>query len=438
MRSQQQPVGGGSRTPAVVMLVIFGLTVVVACLDLGQVRSARDVAPEDWWSERGPVVPHDSFPADCATCHTAVSWSELRSDFQFDHVAETGVVLEGAHATAECLRCHNDRGPVQVFATRGCSGCHEDPHIGQLGQLCSNCHSESSWAPVGQVAEHARTRFPLVGAHAATACFACHEGAQAGNFTRAAVDCDSCHQADLMRATDPDHLAQGWTNNCERCHTPTAWQGAAFRHDFFPLTLGHALSDCAACHAPGAFAGTPTDCFACHQGEYMDTNDPPHAAAGFSTACQDCHTTAGWDGASINHSFYPLTAGHAISDCTACHEGGVFIGTPTDCYSCHMTDYNQANDPDHAAMGFPTSCQDCHNTTDWDDAIFNHAFPIDSGDHKNLDCMECHTVPGNATIFSCTDCHEHNKPDMDDDHSEVDGYVYNSTSCLMCHPNGDD
>ena len=32
------------------------------------------------------------------------------------------VALRGAHAQAGCLLCHNDRGPVQQFAARGCGG----------------------------------------------------------------------------------------------------------------------------------------------------------------------------------------------------------------------------------------------------------------------------------------------------------------------------
>lgn len=426
----------GGRTAAVVMGLVVGLTLVVACIELQSGKYLVD--RHDWWDDRGPVVPHETFPANCSLCHTPVAWDVLRENFSFDHLAETGVALEGAHATAECLRCHNDRGPVQVFASRGCAGCHEDTHLGQLGNECTTCHTQHDWLPQGQVAEHARTRFPLVGAHAGTACFACHPGAQVGNFTRLPVDCASCHQTDLAQATEPDHMAQGWVTDCQRCHVPTAWQGAGFQHDFFPLTAGHALADCTACHVNDVFAGTPTDCFACHQSDYDGTDDPPHAAAGFSTMCQECHTTAGWDGASINHSFFPLVGGHAISDCTQCHAGGVFVGTPTDCVACHQTDYDNARDPNHAALGFPTGCQKCHSVNTWDGAFFAHAFPIDRGDHGNFDCTQCHTVPGNASVFSCIDCHEHNQRDMDDEHDDVGGYVYASMACYACHPDGDD
>ncbi len=116
---------------------------VLAC----SVGGREDVPVHGWWSERGPVVPHDTFPADCLLCHLTGSWSELRDDFAFDHLAETGVPLEGAHQRAECLRCHNDRGSVAAFAARGCAGCHEDVHLAQLGQNCSDCHDQLDWRP---------------------------------------------------------------------------------------------------------------------------------------------------------------------------------------------------------------------------------------------------------------------------------------------------
>ncbi len=160
---------------------------VVAC-----VANVNYTGPvQRWWEDRGPVVRHDSFPADCTLCHIEGSWNRIRSDFKFDHLAETGVALKGAHATAECLRCHNDRGPVQVFAQRGCRGCHEDVHRGQLGEMCNSCHGEDSWRVFDFIAEHNATRMPLTGAHAAAACWSCHPGAQNGEFTRLDPDCAS-------------------------------------------------------------------------------------------------------------------------------------------------------------------------------------------------------------------------------------------------------
>ena len=182
-----------------------------------------------WWSGLGPVIPHSQFPADCTLCHVGSGWNDLRADFEFDHYARTGVALEGAHQDAMCLRCHNDRGPIEVFAAQGCAGCHEDVHQRQLGQDCASCHQQVTWRAVGQLERHNRTRFPLVGAHASTACERCHVGAEVGRFMPTDIQCLSCHQHDLQAAQFPNHIALGWVDNCDRCHMPTTWQQAEIR-----------------------------------------------------------------------------------------------------------------------------------------------------------------------------------------------------------------
>jgi hypothetical protein len=202
------------------VLALAALALAVACALDGTGEAAR----HRWWSGLGPVLPHDTFPADCSICHVGREWRTLTDDFSFDHEAETGVALNGAHAEATCLRCHNDRGPVEVFQARGCQGCHEDVHQGELGPGCAECHTESTWFPVGQVELHRRTRFPLVGAHATTSCRRCHQGAEVGNFLPADPQCVTCHADDLARTTN--HVGLGWVRRCDRCHVPTFWNEA--------------------------------------------------------------------------------------------------------------------------------------------------------------------------------------------------------------------
>ena len=141
--------------PALALASILAL----ACVSSGPGAAQR----HRWWAGLGPVLPHDSFPADCQLCHLGENWNALRSNFSFDHERETGVPLVGAHQRAQCLRCHNDRGPVATFVAQGCVGCHEDVHFGELGASCTSCHKQITWQPVGQIERHNRTRFPLVG-----------------------------------------------------------------------------------------------------------------------------------------------------------------------------------------------------------------------------------------------------------------------------------
>ena len=174
------------------------------------------LVPQQGWSQRwGPLVPHEKFPGDCGICHVSEKWDVLRENFSFDHEKETGHPLVGAHTGAACLRCHNDRGPVEAYVTRGCGGCHADPHKSNLGFECTRCHDENTWRPGGLITEHARTRFPLLGAHISAPCESCHERAPVQDFRGAPTQCDLCHQDDLQRASSPNHLAAGWTRNCD-------------------------------------------------------------------------------------------------------------------------------------------------------------------------------------------------------------------------------
>jgi len=196
-------------------------------------EDGRDIGASRFWNGFGPVLPHEDFPADCSLCHTGEGWHDLTEDFEFDHAAETGTALDGAHAEAACLLCHNDRGPVAAFQAQGCVGCHGDPHEGALGGSCTACHTEVSWldALVGKGSleldrRHRQAGFPLVGSHAFAACDRCHTGADQGLYQPTPRACEGCHGGDLAQAVNPNHVGLGWTTRCDRCHQPFTWQEA--------------------------------------------------------------------------------------------------------------------------------------------------------------------------------------------------------------------
>ena len=231
---------------------------------------------------------------------------------------------------------------------------------------------------------------------------------------------------------------------CLDCH-PTGSGEGSFNHNtsIFPLTGAHIDTDCASCHIT-SYSGTPTDCFECHLPDFNQTTNPNHVQLGLSTDCETCHTTEpDWQPASfdVHNDYYVLNGAHVTTDCISCHETQ-YTGTPNTCIGCHLDDYNQTNDPPHASAQFSTDCLTCHTEMAWEPSTFDHDnqyFPIYSGKHDGEwnTCIECHTTPSNYALFSCIDCHEHNKTDMDDEHNGVSGYVYNSIACLDCHPDGD-
>jgi hypothetical protein len=251
---------------------------------------------------------------------------------------------------------------------------------------------------------------------------------------------------DYQSVTEPNHVLGNFSTECIDCHSMTAfeWAESGFVHSFFPLTQGHALYDCNLCHNGTDYSDISPECYACHQEDYVATTDPGHVASNFPTDCQACHTTMpGWKPVIFDHTSFPLTQGHANLDCSQCHDVNNYANISPECFACHQEDYNNTTNPSHAASGLSTECQQCHSTLPgWKPATFTvHDglyFPIYSGEHKGEwnSCTECHSDPSNYAQFSCLNCHEHNRQEMDDKHSGEDGYEYNSIACLQCHPAG--
>ncbi len=385
--------------------------------------------------------PHGNADLDCATCHVEASWRITGRPAGFDH-GTTGFPLTGRHKDVQCRACHGDL----VFSHVGtsCVDCHADAHRGRLGPDCAHCHATTGFIDRERMRRlHDGTSMPLVGVHERVDCEACHRGAPGDDYVGTPTDCYTCHADVYAATTAPAHASAGFGTDCRVCHGvfATSWGSRDFHHpSSFPLSGGHAGVECARCHTSG-FAGTPTDCYACHRTDYEQTTDPAHVAAGFATSCTNCHTINAWQPATFDHdaTAFPLTGAHRTTECASCHTSG-YTGTPTGCYACHQTDFQQTNDPPHTASNFPTTCATCHTTTAWQPANWDHdtLFPIYSGRHRNEwnVCADCHVVATDYTVFECIFCHEHNQTDTDRDHREVNNYQYVSTACYQCHPRG--
>jgi hypothetical protein len=409
--------------------LMHGMAWAVILAVLG-IAGCQLLAPQNGWNKKkwGPLVPHTKFPGDCSICHQPEGWDKLREDFVFDHEKETGYLLEGAHSQAACLRCHNDRGPVDAYVTRGCSGCHLDPHASSLGMDCGQCHSQISWEPTGLVGEHARTRFPLMGAHAIATCESCHPGAAAGQFRGAPLQCEICHQADLAQANNPDHLSNGWNTDCQKCHQPSGWSGAFIDHSFFPLSGGHGGLDCAQCHIGETFSGLSQDCFSCHSADFQSA--PGHVSNNYSRDCTQCHDINEWDSVRIDHSFFPLTGRHGGLSCSECHAPGTFSGLSQDCFSCHSEQFQSAEG--HVSGNYSHDCTQCHSGNNWESARVDHSFFPLTGEHAALSCTECH-IGGSFSGLSqsCDSCHGKDF-DIAPDHVAASFPL----SCEQCHGTG--
>lgn len=207
----------------------------------------------------------------CGACHVTGDWKAVK----FNH-EKTGFPLKGAHATTGCKECHavDFEKPIP----RGCAGCHTDVHQGELGARCEGCHDEETFRSRMDVDAHRRTAFPLLGGHATLPCTQCHLEAGTRQFSRATVECGSCHVADYQRTrtTAVNHVALGFdTLECRNCHGAVAFKPARFpTHDrcFVISTGGHAGMACQQCHGnnltalgpPGGCNLMPITCTGCH------------------------------------------------------------------------------------------------------------------------------------------------------------------------------
>lgn len=378
--------------------------------------------------------------ADCAQCHTVKGWNIVLQRVR-EH--DNRFPLVGGHAGLECADCHKSEavGQFQGLSIQ-CYSCHQstyqqatEPNHVTAGfpVQCEQCHSINTW--LGAKFDHLKyTGFALTGVHTTLDCTACHAG---GRFKGTPAACVGCHLSDFQKASNPNHVALGIPQTCQECHTTSAWQPANFNHDAvgFPLTGGHAKLQCDQCHTKGNFNLSSTACVSCHLKDYQGTNNPSHVSAGFPQQCEMCHSTTNWTSAKFNHAAtgWPLTGFHATMQCSQCHTNGNFGLTSRACVSCHLTDYQNTNNPNHVAGGFPQQCDVCHSTAAWSPASFNHnntSFPL-TGAHTKVVCANCH-VNNNYTTLP-TDCFGCHKADYQGTNSPNHVAAGFPTTCALCH-----
>lgn len=385
-------------------------------------------------SNRQPGSPHGTaFKVSCSNCHSSAGWELDKKIYSFNH-NKTKLPLTGQHKEIDCRLCHQ----TLVFseAKTECSQCHNDVHQLTAGLDCSRCHTPSSWLVNNITGIHQISRFPLLGAHRTADCYECHKSESLARFDVIGINCIDCHRQEFMATTSPKHSEAGFSEDCSVCHPVNSmqWAGAGFNHNFFALVQGHSTPKCADCHKTNLYSDASPDCNSCHHQDFLSTTNPNHTSSNFPVTCENCHTlNRGWKPASFDHSRFPLTLGHSTLACIDCHVGGNYASTPTDCYSCHKTDYDASINPGHKTLNFSVICTQCHTTTPgWKPASYTQHdgqfFPIYSGRHKGQwnACTDCHTNTSNYALFNCITCHR----------NAHTGKNYTNAQCYSCHPRG--
>ena len=344
-----------------------------------------------------------------------------------------------------CVDCHTQS--YTSYDQSNCSTCHSQidasftqNHLKDFGANCLACHDGVD--TLGHNFDHNSVTFQLKGNHAQVACGQCHDNDKTlADLKSTPQDCVSCHSAKDVHwgRLGPD---------CGSCHTTTGWVPAAYNHDLaaFKLNGQHLIVSCGDCHVNHVLQGTPTTCSACHQ-------DKDIHQGRLGTACDSCHTTHGWTPATYDHnlSAFKLTGQHTTTACANCHINHVLQGTPTDCYTCHVSQ-------DKHNGQFGSDCGTCHSTGGWLPASFDHprfGFTL-TGAHAPLNCAQCHSggsytglstacvachgePPVHAGMFgtNCAQCHSTSNWNASFSHSNfpMDG-AHANLACSQCHSSG--
>lgn len=309
----------------------------------------------------------------------------------------------------------------------------DSPHGKDFTLNCDLCHSSNSWKLDKSIYsfKHNETAFPLTGKHQAVDCRACHPSLV---FSEAKTACAECHTDMHYQTVGPD---------CSRCHTTKSWlvENITEMHQRsrFPLVGAHKTADCSACHKSESllrFEPLSVQCYDCHQTNYLTAKNPDHVAGKFSKDCGMCHglNSITWLSTNVNHSFFPLTLGHANLDCTRCHTNGGFSGLSSVCSSCHLNTYNATTNPNHSAAQISTNCADCHTTNPgWKPATFtihNNYYAL-TGAHVALTCDRCHNGNYSTTIpNTCVGCHQ---TDYNNTNNPTHSGIQIGTDCQTCH-----
>ena len=439
----------------------------------------------------------------CASCHSEhrgrdaklIAWGGAPETF--DH-ARAGWPLDGEHAKLECRTCHTpalQRSPVATLLRvkdhsrswlgldRSCWSCHDDPHRWQLGSECRSCHTTTAWKPAARF-DHARTAYPLTGAHARVACAGCHgsgapqaasahgapprprSAAGAEHYKPIAhAECSSCHR---------DAHAGKLGAQCSGCHQTTSFaavRAVRFDHERtrFPLRGRHARLACASCHDPANRSKVQrfAQCADCHR----DAHGGTATIAGKAADCAACHDEKGFRPSTFpiaahQQTGYPLDGAHVRAACASCHgkqPKDASLGTSRtvmhppgrDCASCHGDPHGGrfAAGGRRARAG---GCLSCHTMERFAPSTYGvaahaaAAFPLE-GAHRTLACATCHremraemrptsaapaqrTAEARAMPFAdprrvCADCHR-------TPHGRQFAARRGGESCESCHSVG--
>jgi hypothetical protein len=236
--------------------------------------------------------------------------------------------------------------------------------------------------------DHMTTGFELLGQHRDLPCESCHVNAIFKGTPQACANCHGVGTAIRATSKPANHILS--TDQCDTCHTPSAWKPA--------VTFDHmqVRGSCASCHNGVQAQGEPP-------------NHIPSGTGKTATPCEACHSATNfvnWLGATMNHAVV------AALSCASCHETASYLGMhPSTNTTAGDSRPNATLDKSHPATG---DCGSCHDTG----SFLNSGLKPTNHIPTNAPCVQCHTTPGNYQLYSLTGVHQ------------------GVTGCLSCHGAG--
>ena len=307
----------------------------------------------------------------------------------------------------------NEGGHGGHTASVGCFRCHDGKHLSEEGESirlhCNICHSIPVVAgPEDMVPELPVSTGLEPPSHLESNFIADHR-------FQANSACEPCH-GEMQFGTDDSSFCAN--SACHGRAWPSVELNAAFPHPI-ELENRHAEVWCHDCHE--GIERPAFECSNCHE---------PPMESHFGDACEDCHTTEGFESAFVTGFEHPveLEGIHAELECLACHTAGETL--TYECSECHEPP---------SATHFGDSCEDCHTPDGFAGATLPpgmHPVPL-VGAHLRATCAVCHADGERVPEYICSNCHmpqENHLPGECDDCHTPEGWVESVAPIVSVSP----
>ena len=225
--------------------------------------------------------------------------------------------------------------------------------------------------------------------------------------------CSSCHLTDYKGATNPNHVAAGFPQDCTVCHTTAQWQGATFDHS--PPRLPPDRRACSGDLRPvprRPVCGASTPVFTCHLPDYQKATNPNHVAASFPAGLHRLSHDGAMDGRQVrphHEDDVPPDRRPRSADLQPVPHKRPVCGLSTQCFDVSPARLPEGGESESRGGRLPAGLHRLSHDGAMDGRQVrpHHEddFPL-TGAHVPVTCNQCHTNGQYAGLSTqCSTCH---------------------------------